>query len=109
MNKPTYYEMNLHFLSLGSVPVVIPKDHSFLKKYFKTKIQRQFLHYYYVFRDKKCFQEHTGIRCDMSFVYKMALKFEWIMNQYSTAKRTLNFELLGIIQRRRLKLLKNML
>jgi hypothetical protein len=109
MNKPTYYEMNLHFISLGSVPVVIPKDHSFLKKYFKTKIQRQFLFYYYVFRDSHNFQHHVGVRCDASFVYKMTVKFEWIMAQYNTAKRTLNFELLGKIQRRRLKLLKNML
>jgi len=105
----SFYEMNLSFISLGSEPVSIPKDHSFLKKYFKTKIQRQFLNYYYVFRDRSCFQEHVGVKCDSSFVYKMSLKFEWIMSEYTTAKRTLDFEKLGLIQRRRLKLLKKML
>jgi hypothetical protein len=104
-----YYEMNLAFLSLGSEPVSIPKEHAFLKKYFKTKIQRQFLNYYYVIRDKTCFQEHTGIRCNISFVHKMAAKFDWIMSEFTKAKRTLDFQKIGLIQRRRLKLLKNML
>jgi hypothetical protein len=109
MQKPSYYEMNLLFLGLGSDPVVIPKEHSFLKKYFKTKIQRKFLNYYYVFRDWHGFRDHVGVRCDFSFVFKMATKFEWIMAEYISAKKDMDFDKLSKIQRRRLKLLKKML
>ena len=106
MKKLTYYELNLKFLSLGSDPKVIPKEHSFLKKYFKTSVQRQFLYYYYYFKDFKLFNDHTGMKADQSFLHKLTNKFEWIMGEYNTAKKNLDFKKLGDIQMRKIRLLK---
>jgi hypothetical protein len=108
--KPlSYYELNLKFISLGSDVHVIPKEHSFLKKYFKTKVQRAFLFYYYYFREKCNFQDHTGYRATDSFLSKLASKFEWILGEYNTARKNLDFQKVGEIQRRRLKLIKKLL
>jgi hypothetical protein len=106
MQKLSIYEMNLKFLVLGSEPKVIPKDHSFLKKYFKTKVQRQFLYYYYYFHDWKNFTNHTGIRADRSFLNKLCNKFEWILGEYTKARKNLDLKRMGAIQMRQIRLLK---
>lgn len=106
MKKLSYYELNLKFVALGTDPKVIPKEHSFLKKYFKTKIQRQFLFYYYYFQDWKQFTDHTGVRADRSFLNKLTNKFEWIMGEYTVAKKNLDLKKIGDIQMKRLRLLK---
>ena len=94
------------FLNYGTDPTSIPKEHSFLKNYFETKIQKQFLNYYYLFRDKTYFQEHTGYKLTNSFLHKMASKFEWIMKEFSDAKKNLDFEKLSKIQSGRLPVIK---
>jgi hypothetical protein len=89
--------------------MAIPKDYSFFKKYFKTKIQRAFLNYYFHFRDNKNFQDHTGYKINHSFLSKLTSKFEWLLGEYATARKNLDFQKIGLIQRRRLKLIKKLL
>jgi hypothetical protein len=100
------YEKNLRFLSYGSEPIIIPKEHIFLNKYFKTKVQRTFLKYFYIFRDKKNFVHHTGILATQSFICKMAGKFVYLLNEFSNAKKNLDLEKLALIQRGKFKVLK---
>ena len=102
----TEFERNLKFLSYGSTPVHIPKELGFLNRYFKTKVQRAFLKYYYVFRDKKFFIEHTGIVATSSFLIKLAGKFEYLLQEYENAKKDLNLEKLAAMQSGKFKVLK---
>jgi len=100
------YEKNLKFLSYGSESIIIPKEFSFLNKYFKTKVQRTFLKYYYIFRDKKNFVHHSGVLATQSFICKMAGKFNYLLKEFESAKKNLNLDKLGAIQKGKFRILK---
>ena len=106
MNKISIYEANLRFIAYGSHPFVFAKEHNFLKKYFKTKIQKVFLQYYYTFGDSKNFTDHTGYLATRSFLSKMANKFEWLMGEYQSAKYKLDMENLAKLQAKKISVLK---
>jgi len=99
-------EQNLKFLSLGSEPVSIPKEYQFLRRYFKTKAQRDFFDYYFVFRSTANFVAHTGLRIGASCISKLKNKFEWLWKEYHEAKSNLDLDTLSKLKRRRIKLLK---
>ena len=105
MLKLSIYEKNLKFVALGDGVPNIPKEHIFLKKYFKTKIQSVFLHYYFFFGDKQNFCDHTGFHVDKSFVCKMSGKIEWLMDMYNTAKKNLDLDTLGKLQRKKISII----
>jgi hypothetical protein len=106
MQNISYFDKNLNFLALGDGMPSIPREHSFLKKYFKTKIQNTFLHYYYFVGCKDNFSDHTGCKCDKSFVHKMIGKFEWLLHTFDSAKKNFDLETLGKLQMKKIKLLK---
>jgi hypothetical protein len=106
MPKISYFEKNLNFLALGDGLPSIPREHSFLKKYFKTKIQHCFLQYYYFVGCKDNFSDHTGYKCDKSFIHKMVGKYEWLMNTFDLAKKNFDLETIGKLQMKKIKLLK---
>lgn len=106
MPKISYFEKNLNFLALGDGLPSIPREHSFLKKYFKTKIQHCFLQYYYFVGCKDNFSDHTGYKCDKSFIHKMVGKYDWLMNTFDLAKKNFDLETIGKLQMKKIKLLK---
>jgi hypothetical protein len=106
MYKLSYFDKNLNFLALGDGLPSIPREHVFLKKYFKTKIQNAFLHYYYFVGCKDNFSDHMGYLCDKSFIVKMVGKYEWLLNTFDNAKKNFDLETLGKLQMKKIKLLK---
>jgi hypothetical protein len=102
----TFYEKNLKFLSYGSDPIIIPKEMSFLNKYFKTKVQRTFLKYYFVFKDKSNFCDHTGFTATTSFICKMTGKYHYLVNEFENARKNMDLEKIGKIQMAKFKVLK---
>ncbi len=99
-------EKNLKFLSLGSEPISIPKEFHFMRKYFKTKDQQAFFNYYFVFRDERNFVNHTGVKITPPSACKLKGKFEWLMQEYLTAKNNMDLDRLAKLKKRRIKLLK---
>ena len=99
-------DQNLRFINLGSEPTVIPKEFQFLRKYFKTKNQRIFLDYYFVFGSTKNFVNHTGLRLGAPCISKCKNKFDWLMKEYQKAKSTMDLDLMSKLKRRRINLLK---
>ena len=108
MSQFSITQQNLKFLSLGSEPVTIPKEYQFFRKYFKTKDQREFFDYYFIFRSTANFVSHTGIRIVASSLSKLKSKFEWLWEEYHKAKANMDLETLSKIKRRRLNLLKRL-
>lgn len=106
MDKISIYEANLRFVAYGSHPFVLPREHSFLKKYFKTKIQKVFLQYYYTFGDNKLFTEHTGYVATKSFLFKMTKKLEWLISEYNVAKKEMDMKKLARLQSKKITVLK---
>ncbi len=102
----TVFEKNLKFMSLGSEIFTLPKEHSFLYKYFKTKVQRAFLKYYYVFKERNNFTDHTGHIATPSFLSKLAGKFHYLLQEYDKSKKEFNTERLALMQRGKFKVLR---
>jgi hypothetical protein len=106
MQKLTITEQNLKFISLGSDPISTPKEFHFMRKYFKTKLQRSFFDYYSIFRSTENFTAHTGIKIGVPSLSKLSRKFEWLLEEYYTAKKEMNLDKLSKLKRRRVNLLK---
>lgn len=102
----TFYERNLKFLAYGSEPVHIPKEFSFLNKYFKTKVQKAFLRYYLVFKNRSHFCEHTGFPATASFICKMVGKYHYLMIEFEAARKNMDFEKVSKMQNGKFKVLK---
>lgn len=104
----SYFEKNVHFINQNYERFQIPKEFSFLKKYFSTKPQKAFLKYYFVMREEKFFSRHTGHAAHSSFVNKMKSKFNYFMNMYDKAKKEMDFETLTKLNSREVILIKRL-
>jgi hypothetical protein len=108
METPTLFEKNLLYLDSAFENTVIPKEHKFLLKYFKTFQQRAFLKYYYIMKDWQNFGKHTGIWSSRFFVMKLMFKFKYYMSIYEKAKAEADFETLKLLNKRRIWLPKRL-
>ena len=100
----SYEEVNLKFLNNEFGDGCIPKEHKFLYKYFKNKPQRKFLEYCYIMKETylNCFQDHTGVKMSVSFAWKLAQRYNKLMEIHKKAKENFDFELLKKIERGKL-------
>lgn len=105
---PSYFEKNVAFINQNYERFQIPKEFSFLKKYFKTKPQKAFLRYYFIMRDGRYFSRHTGHAANASFVSKMKSKFNYFMNMYEKAKVDMDFETITKLNSREIILIKRL-
>jgi hypothetical protein len=108
METPSLFEKNLLYLDSAFENTVIPKEHRFLLKYFKTFQQRAFLKYYYIMGDWQNFSKHTGIWASRFFMMKLMFKFKHYMSIYDKAKMDANFETLNLLNKRKIKLPKRL-
>jgi hypothetical protein len=104
----SYFEKNIIFINQNYERFQIPKEYSFLKKYFNTKPQRDFLKYYFVMKDERHFSTHTGHAAHFSFVSKMKSKFNYFMEMYEKAKKDMDFETLTKLNSREVILIKRL-
>lgn len=86
------------FLSGDFFEIDIPKDKQYLLKYFKTERHVAFLRYYFVFGDWSCFKAHTGYHASNRFLRIQETRLHSLMNAYKQAKKSLNFDLLWLIE-----------
>lgn len=98
----TVFEKNLHFLNATYEKVSLPKEISFLYKYFSTHQQRAFVHYYYVMGDWKHFSEHTGIPASRYFKLKLSYKYKYFLSEYEKAKSCMDFDTLKKLNSRKI-------
>lgn len=89
---------DLLFLSGDFFETFIPKDKSWLKNYFYTPIQIQFLRYYLAFNDLKYFREYTGIDVEPKYLRRLEFKYLKLLEMRNEAKRNFDIELLWKIE-----------
>ena len=75
----------------------LEKNQRYLYKYFSTKVQKQFVRYYLVFRNIDHFTDHTGMRCKKQWLDKLVERFETLESTRKKAQDSGDFELLGQI------------
>lgn len=92
--------------------ISLPKEKTYLYKYFKTPVQQQFVRYTYVMDDStpqfftfilRNFVNHTGYRLDDRKVTQFLAKYRKIEEVWQRAKKDLDFELLKTIEDGNLK------
>jgi len=100
------FDKNLAWMNGTYEKNQIPKEHSFLKKYFKTKVQKVFLNYFYCMRDYRNFVDHTGVFATVSFLQRLAHKFEYLMNEYVSAKSNMDLDRINNLAQKKFRIPK---
>lgn len=91
-------DKELKFISGDFLDGNFPKDKKYLVKYFKSKIQKTFIRYYYLFGDYKQFVEHTGYRCSDYWLTQLVEKLEKLEAIKAEAKKNMDSELITKIE-----------
>lgn len=92
----------------------LPIEKQYLLKYFKTKLQQQFLVYYVLFGDLleqrgvsvfyECFMEHTGIDCTKKMLRRYIKRYKWIERHIEKCKKEGDIETIADIKSGKFKL-----
>ncbi len=99
---PSLFEKNLFFINSTYEKIQLPKELSFLYKYFSTKQQRAFVHYYHVMQDWKHFTEHTGVAASRYFKLKLSYKYKHFVGIYEQAKANMDLQTLSKLNARKI-------
>lgn len=83
----------------------IPKEKSWMSKYFKTRTKRLFLKYFVMFGCTARFCEHSGEVCTLRYIKKMKRQYAILEEKHTKAKNELDFELLAKIEMGKCKLI----
>lgn len=105
----TYFERNLYFINQGHHKFDIPKEHLWIKKYFKTKVQSTFLKYFYATRNVSNFVEHTGYYTTASNLSKLCNKFYFLIEMYDEAKNNMDLTALAKLTNKKVRMPKRFL
>lgn len=103
---PKFEEYNLLWLNNEFFTKKPLKEHAFLYKYFKKKIQKLAMEYFYVMGEENIyyFQDHTGHKASPSFLYKQYFKFKSLISIYNKAKKDLDFNTLRNLDQGKIKI-----
>ncbi len=84
--------MDLLFISGDFFEHPVPRDKEYLFKYFDTKIQRQFVRYFLLFRSPRNFTDHTGLRVLPIWLRKLRKKLYALEEAHAKAKSVFDTE-----------------
>ena len=99
-----YFEKNLAWMNKTFEKLEIPKEDAFLKKYFKTRIQKSFLNYYYCMRGFHNFTDHTGVYAEFSFLHRLASKFNLLVKTFKKAKEDMDLDMINDIMQHKFRI-----
>lgn len=102
----TFEHYNLLWLNCEFFNKKPAKEHFFLYKYFKNKIQKSIMEYFYVMGEENIylFQDHTGYKVSPSFLYKQYFKFKSLISIYNKAKIDFDFDTLRNLDQGKIKI-----
>ena len=94
---------DLKFISGEFFDYEIPKDKKWLKKYFKTPFQRQFLRYFLIFDNLDYFVAHTGINVHLRYLKRLRVKYYILLEMKKIAKENFDMQKLWLVESGRIK------
>lgn len=89
---------NLALLARSYETLEIPREKSYLYKYFKTPVQELFVRYMHVFGEWTHFMPHTGYRCEDRWLKILHTRLVNLELLHAQAKKEMDFELLKVIE-----------
>lgn len=84
----------------------IENSKHWMKKYFKTKIQYQFLKYFYIFGSINQFINHTGFFCTLRYLKKLKKKYFLIEYCHGYFREKGDFENISKLESGKFKITK---
>lgn len=96
--KKTIDERDRNLISGFFLEDFLPSDKIWLKKYFKTSIQKRFLIYFLIFESHFYFVRHTGIYCSERYLNNMGKKISELQKAHEYAKNNFDLEKLADIE-----------
>lgn len=91
-------EMDLLFISGDFFEQPVPREKEYLLKYFRSRLQRQFVRYYLLFRSPRNFTDHTGLKVLPLWLRKLRKKLNILESALARAKADFDFELVAKIE-----------
>lgn len=89
---------DLDFISGKFFDLEIPKEQTYLLKYFKTDLQQAFLRYYLLFGNVKNFIDHTGYYCSERMLFRLQNKYKKLIEAHTVAKSEFTEKSLEMLQ-----------
>jgi hypothetical protein len=97
-------DRDVNFIGGDFLDSPVKYDKYWMKKYFKTHIQYQFLKYYYSFNEIANFINHTGFFCSVRYLKKMKKKYKILERCHNYFKIKGDFENLSKLESGKLKI-----
>lgn len=91
-------EMDLMFVSGDFFERLVHREKEYLFKYFDTKLQRQFVRYFLLFRSPRNFTDHTGLRVQPLWLRKLRKKLSLLEIAHTTAKKAFDTETVALLE-----------
>jgi hypothetical protein len=91
------------FLAGNFFDFEISKERSFLFKYFRSPLEKQFVRYYLCFGETEYFTEHTGHFCQKRWLKILKQRFDKIIAFHNQCRENMELELLEKIEKGRYK------
>lgn len=95
---------DLKIISGDFIDNPLPKELSFLKKYFKNENAIVLIKYYLEFEEIDNFVNHTGIYETKKYLNECLVKFKILIENYKKANEEIDLELLELIKSGKFKI-----
>jgi len=99
-------ERDSKFVAGSFLEAPVNSEKYWMKKYFKTQIQYQFLKYFDVFRSIVNFVNHTGFVCTILYLKKMRKKYICLEKTHNHLKSIGDFENIAKLEMGKYKKIK---
>lgn len=85
-------ERDLKLIAGNFIDIPVNSEKYWMKKYFKTKLQYQFLKYFDIFKSIVNFVNHTGYVCTLDYLKIMRKKYIFLEKTHEHLKSIGDFE-----------------
>jgi hypothetical protein len=93
---------DVDFIAAKFIDFEIPAEKQFLYKYFRTKIERSFIQYYFCFNGEyENFIDHVGLYCQMRWLRILKRRMCRILQLRDQAKSEMDFDKVAMIEKGR--------
>lgn len=96
--------MDLLFISGEFLDTPVDRDKAYLLRYFDTKIQKQFVKYFLLFRSERNFTDHTGLKALPLWLGKLRRRLQALEAAHAKAKADFDLETTAKIEQGKYKL-----
>lgn len=100
-------DMDMLFISGEFLDQPVTRDKEYLLRYFDTKLQRQFVRYFLLFRSPRNFTDHTGLKVQPLWLRKLRRKLYALEAAHAKAKADFDTATVALIEQGKYRMRKH--